>query len=149
MKTSLTAKEECFLVFEHLRQLQLIERLDKSSVSIVTGAVVTFQNMYSSYLTKLKDVSSTQKKLKQLENNFGDLDRASVLEEGKQLLKQRSIGILRTKIEMTYYSMLKRTSAISKLAGIYIYYYHSEITRCCVLHLDWSEKYNYFVLQLN
>lgn len=114
----MTAKEEYSLVFEHLRQLQLIENLDKSSASIITGAVVTYHNMYGSYLTKLKDVSSTQRKLEHLENDFGEaFDAASVLEEGKQLLSQRSITILRTKIEMAYFSVLKRTSAISKLAG--------------------------------
>ena len=96
-----------------------MENLDSSSAPIM-GAVFTYQNMYSSRVKNLKDIPSIEAKMKDLEKNFEEnFERSSVLHEGKLLLAQRTLNVLRTKIEMVYFSILKRTSAISKLAGNY------------------------------
>ncbi|XP_028394843.1 uncharacterized protein LOC114518989 [Dendronephthya gigantea] len=114
-KTEMTAQEQYFLFSEHLRQMQLLENLE-CSLAPVVGAVLTYQNMYSSHIKKFKDVPAIEKRLKDLESDFEEFDRPSVIEEGKRLLVQRSLNVLQTKIEMVYFSIVKRTSAISKLA---------------------------------
>lgn len=119
-KTSLTIKEEYFLLSEHSRQLEVLENLDNSSSSVI-GTVVTYQNMYSAYIRSLKDVPAIRKRIAELEEDFGgEFDSLGVLEEGKQLLAKRSLDTLRTKIEMLHFSVLKTTAAISRLAGMYI-----------------------------
>jgi hypothetical protein len=116
-KTSLTNEEEFFLVCEHLHLVQSIEGLGDSSATAI-GTVVTYQNMYRSYTNKLKDVFAIQNKIADLEKNFGhQFDRPRILEKGKKLLAQRTLESLQTKIEMLYFSVLKKTSNISKLAG--------------------------------
>ena len=102
---------------EHLHQVQIIEGLGDSSATAI-GTVVTYQNMYRSYTNKLKDVVAIQKKIADLEKNFGQqFDQPRILEKGKKLLTQRTLDSLQTKIEMLYFSVLKKTSNISKLAG--------------------------------
>lgn len=116
-KTSLTNEEEYFLVCEHLHQVQIIEGLGDCSATAI-GTVVTYQNMYRSYTNKLKDDVAIQNKIADLEKNFGQqFDRPRILEKGKKLLAQRTLESLQTKIEMLYFSVLKKTSNISKLAG--------------------------------
>lgn len=116
-KTSLTNEEQYFLVCEHLHQVQIIEGLGDSSATAI-GTVVTYQNMYRSYTKKLKDVVAIQNKIADFEKNFGhQFDRPRILEKGKKRLAQRTLESLQTKIEMLYFSVLKKTSNISKLAG--------------------------------
>ena len=46
-RTELTSREEYFLLNEHLEHMNLVESIDSTAASIM-GAVVTYQNMYSS-----------------------------------------------------------------------------------------------------
>ena len=116
-KTGLTNQEEYFLVCEHLRHVQIMEDFGSSSAKAV-GTVVTYQNMYRSYISKLKDVPAIQSKIAQLEKKIGNqVDRLMYLEDGKKLLAQRTLKSLQTKIEMLYFSVVKKTSSIAKLAG--------------------------------
>lgn len=116
-RTSLSFEEEYFLLCEHLRQVQIMEGLENSS-STAIGTVVTYQNMYHSYISKLKDAQAVRNRIVELENKFEQhFDLPDVLEKGKELLTQRTLKSLQTKIEMLYFSALKKTSNISKLAG--------------------------------
>lgn len=138
LKDALSEKEEFYLLTQHLRQVETLERLKESGVAS-TGAVFDIRSPYESFLKTYKTTAVIKKRISEIESTFEkETPKNTILVVGEQLLRKRTVKMLEDKIEMLYYSIIKKSSSISKFAGAKQ-----------LVHIFLFTKFNYLLLHYN